>query len=210
MLGRNGETAVTESRIGGVLRAYGVLSAEAQKLVRAHCEKGNTQVMLEAIAEVMLAVGIASGKIPANAGMKTKDLLDRAEEAILKEAQNYNDRGGVLTAKAYASILGLAAEMAKQWLRGFAPPIPTEVEVKGTLEDPEIQDRLTVVALKLREILHEKLRPQEENHLEPEHSVYTLYAQDIEGICHRAAMEMFRAFVDPNTANHELIHKETP
>lgn len=202
---------MTESRIDGVLRARGVLDGDAQRLVRLHCEKGNVQPMVEAISSAMLAVGIASGEIPSNAGVKTKDLLDRAEEAIISAVKRYHEKGGVLIAKGYTSVLGLAAEMAKQWLAAFSPPIPTEVQVKGTLSDPEIQDRLTVVALKLNALLKEKMLASEHNpYLDPESHTYIIKGEDLEGICQRASLEMFRAFLDPNSANHELIHKETP
>lgn len=196
------------STIGGVFRARGVLSAEAQKLVRMHCERGNAQAMIEAVAEFLVSDGIARGRIPPNAGEKRKDLLDRAEQAMYKEAEEYHSKGGVLVAKGYVSITGLVAEMAKHWLREFSPPIPTEVSLKGTLSDPEVQDRLTVVALKLRELIIEQADTYDPEKKELVTSIVSFDEERLEGICRRAAIEMFRAFEDPNKTNHEIIHKE--
>lgn len=202
------------STIGGVFRARGVLSAEAQKLVRMHCERGNAQAMIEAVAEFLVSDGIARGRIPPNAGEKRKDLLDRAEQAMYKEAEEYHSKGGVLVAKGYVSITGLVAEMAKHWLREFSPPIPTEVSLKGTLSDPEVQDRLTVVALKLSEILDEYRETVEHENgagevVSAQKTGTLMIPHDkVEGFCRRAAIEMFRAFEDPNKTNHEIIHKE--
>jgi hypothetical protein len=198
------------SAIGGVFRAKGILSAEAQKLVRMHCERGNAQAMIEAVAEFLVSNGIVRGRIPPNAGEKRKDLLERAEQAMYREAEEYHSKGGVLVAKGYVSITGLVAEMAKHWLREFSPPIPTEFSLKGTLSDPEIQDRLTVVALKLLEILNEYNEIVEHEAGVSAQKIGTIIIphDKVEGFCRRAAIEMFRAFEHPNETNHEIIHKE--
>lgn len=199
---------MTESKIGGVFRAKGVLSAEVQKIVRMHCERGNAQEMIEKVADYLVANGIVHGKIPANAGVKTKDLLERAEAAMISEAEGYHLKGGVLTAKGYVSITGLVAEMAKQWIRSFAAPIPTEYDIRGTLKDPEIQDRLALVAMKLKELLDEYPKTTI-NHDRPGEEEGLFIGEDkVEGFCRRASVEMFRAFNEPNETNHEIIHGE--
>jgi hypothetical protein len=197
-----------ESKIGGVFRAKGVLSAEVQKVVRLHCERGNAQEMIEKVADYLVANGIVTGKIPPNAGVKSRDLLERTEHAMISEAEQYHLKGGVLTAKGYVSITGLVAEMAKQWIRSFAAPIPTEYNIKGTLKDPEIQDRLTIVSIKLQELLKEK-GVLSGGMTDETCDQLILKTDDLEGICRRAAVEMFRAFNEPNEANHEIIHGET-
>lgn len=197
-------------RIGGVFRARGVLSAEAQRLVRLHCERGNAQEMVEKVADALLATAIAVGRVPHNAGVKTKDLLERCEAALYTEAEDYHAKGGVLTAKGFVSIQGLVAEMAKQWLRGFAPPIPTETVVKGTLKDPEIQQRLAVVALKLRDMIWAAATVRDNSSPYVDRSDLVITTDDLEGLCQRAATAMFLALQDPNEANHEIIHGEKP
>jgi hypothetical protein len=197
---------VGDHKIGGVFRAQGVLGADAQRLVRMHCERGNVQEMVEKVADAVLADAIAKGRVPPNAGVKTKDLLERTEAALYVEVESYHAKGGILTAKGFVSIQGLVAEMAKQWLRGFAPPIPTETVVKGTLSDPEIQERLTVVALKLRKLIlmNSNVLP------DPSLAGYHIPEEKLEGLCTSAAVAMFMAFQEPNEANHEIIHGEEP
>jgi hypothetical protein len=197
------------SALGGVLRAKGALAAEVQRIIRAHCEKGNAAGVTVILAEYLLSSGMSRGEIPLNAGIRTGELLERAEEAILRIVNAYHDAGGVLTARGFVSILGLAAEMAKQWISGFAAPIPVETVIKGTLSDPEIQDRLTVVALKVRQLLLSEgdLRG---GMTDDTCDALELKVEDLEGICRRAAIAMFLAFQNPNEANHEIIHKEKP
>lgn len=201
---------MTKSRIAGALRARGVLGGEVQKIIRKHCENGNSQEMIEAVAEAMLAVGISSGRVPPNAGIKTKDLLDRTEAALIKEVEDYHARGGVLTAKGYVSVQGLTAEMAKQWITGFSAPIPETFSIAGTLSDPEIQDRLTLVTLRLRELIMEKVVPLDSVTTGAVVDGKYLFVEKdrLEGICRQAAVDMFRAFTKPNETNHELIHGE--
>lgn len=196
-----------ESRIAGVFKARGVLHGDSQRLVRLHCERGNAQEMIERVAEAMLAEGIAKGRIPANAGMKTRDLLERTEAALLQEVESYHMKGGYLTAKGFVSLTGMVAEMAKQWLQGFSAPIPTETVIKGTLSDPEIQDRLTLVALKLRQLIYEKGRLLG-GMTDETCDLLELKVEDIEVLCQRAAVALFQAFQEPNETNHEIIHGE--
>lgn len=201
-----------KSRIGGVFRAKGVLHGDSQRLVRLHCEKGNAQEMIEKVAEAMLADGIAKGRIPANAGMKTRDLLERTEAAMLQEVEDYHMKGGYLTAKGFVSLTGMVAEMAKQWLQGFSAPIPTETIIKGTLSDPEVQDRLTLVALKLKRLVCETaeddLGRTAMHNGELRTTKLIINDHDLEGLCQRAAVAMFQAFQEPNETNHEIIHGE--
>ena len=193
--------------MGGVIRAEGILGAGTQKLVRLHCERGNIQEMVELIAEGMLAKAMLDRRIPQNAGEKTSDLLARAEEAIIREVDDYTMRGGVLTSK-YVPKSGLVAESAKQWLAGFSSIAHTaEKDLGAGLSDPEIQDRLTLVALTLKKILEDKTEPAQVNaSLDPEYHTRVLKVADIEGICKRAAVAMLRAFNNPNSANHTIIH----
>jgi len=189
---------MTSPNVSGVLRANGVLSAAAQRTVRLHCEAGNAQAMIAAVSECMLSTAIALGKVPANAGIKTTALLQQTEEALAVLASDYHDRGGVLTAKGYTSIIGLVAEMAKLWLSTFSAPIPTVTIIPGTLSDPEIQDRLCVVALRLRRNL-ELASTAVDGKLQ-------LDASKLDGICSAAAQAMFVALTEPNETNHKLIH----
>jgi hypothetical protein len=199
-----------EIRIGGVLRAKGVLSEAGQKAVRQHCERGNAAQMIVAVADTLLVEAMAAGAVPQNAGIKTQELLDRTEEALRRIAETYHERGGVLTAKGYVSIDGLAREMAKQWAQSFSAPIPAEFSLKGTLGDPEIQDRLTLVALKLRQLVIETADTYDAETKGLVTSIVSFDEEKLEGLCQRAAIEMFQAFERPNETNHELIHKEKP
>lgn len=104
----------------------------------------------------------------------------------------------------HASVENLHAELCKQWIRSFSAPIPETYDLERGLEDPEIQARLTVVALKLREKLVEagELRGK----ARAEEAELVLDLDELEGVCGAAALAMFLAFQTPNETNHQLIH----
>lgn len=194
--------------ISGVLRAKGAYHVDTQRLVRKHCEAGNAQAMIVGVADFLLLDAMARGRIPANAGIKTKDLLERTEAALFREAEAYHEAGGFLIAKGFISIQGLVAEMAKQWIQTFSAPIPENLELRGTLSDPEVQDRLTLVALKLRELLY-RTGTLMGGMTDETCDLLELKTADIEGLCQRAATVLFTAFENPNATNHSLIHGES-
>ena len=153
-------------------------------------------MVLEASATVLLLEAIASGAAPGNAGNLSKDFALAVEGSLKDLAQSYLNEGAAIFR--FISVEAFHAELCKQWLAGFAPPISEEFVVQGEVDDPGVQDRLTVVALKLRKLLHERGEVSED--------ALTVPLASIEGICRSAANELFLAFKNPNEANHELIH----
>lgn len=186
----------------GALKGRGLRSLQAVRLMRKLCEAGDVQLVLEAVAAVLLSESLSSGAVPPNAGVVSKDLGYAVEAAIREIVEAYHLDGNPLTTR-HVTTDELVAEMCKQWARGFAPPIADTLSIRGTLSDPEIQDRLTVVALRLRELIIEKTDPLGG---EAEPTGYHLDAETLEVLCKDAALAMFTAFETPNETNHELIH----
>lgn len=188
--------------LASTLKGVGLRSAPAVRLMRKLLEAGRIQPVLEAVAEVLLSESILSGRVPTNAGRPTQDFALAAEAAISDVVNEYHMQGNPLTSR-YVPPLGLVAEMCKQWIVGFAAPIPETSYIRGTLGDPEIQDRLTVVALKLRELFMSKteVRPQYDDA-----PGWFMHAEKLEALCRDASVAMFLAFQHPNDTNHQLIH----
>lgn len=188
--------------LASTLKGVGLRSAPAVRLLRKLLEAGHVQPVLEAVAEVLLSESILSGKVPVNAGKPSQDFALAAEAAIADVVDTYHMQGNPLTSR-HVPPLGLVAEMCKQWIVGFAAPIPETSYIRGTLGDPEIQDRLTVVALKMRELFlsRSEVRPQHDNA-----PGWFLHAEKLEGLCRDVSVAMFLAFQHPNETNHRLIH----
>lgn len=184
--------------ISGVLKAYGVFHAKSQGLVRKHCEAGNSAAMVLAVSDALLAHCSTQGHIPPNIGVRTRDLDAAALAALHTAAEIYHSSGGVLVAKGYVSVEVLAATMHRLWVEGWASPIKATKSLAEGLSDPEVNDRLTVVAQSLRHMLNECPGGCP---IDPER---------LEGFCKLAALQMFRAFQDPNAENHRLIHGAPP
>ena len=191
--------------LGGTLKGVGLRSASAVKLMRKLLEAGHVQRVLEGVAEVLLSESQLAGRVPLNAGKPTQDLALAAEAAIADIVNEYHMQGNPLTSR-YVPPLGLTAEMCKQWIVGFAPQIPTTFSLKHGLSEPEVQDRLGVVALHARQIFleHSEVLPVPE--LPP--GVF-IHEEKFEDLCRKVALLLFLAFEHPNEVNHELIHGET-
>ncbi len=200
----------------GVGKRHGSASREFQRLIRANCERGDTQNATKAVAAVLLSEGERAALIPTPTGVKTNELLARAEEAIKHVASEYHMRGGVLTAKGYVPRLGLVAEMAKQWLEGFSPPIQTSVDLRDGLLEEELNARLALTAQAVLEELVEVCHNHGRDEVlamiaEPyEGGVVEIYSDKIEGFCMKAARKMFEAFQNPNEIAHKKAHGVTP
>lgn len=182
-----------------ILKGSGLRSHPSSRLLRRLCDAGETQLALEAVAKVLLLEAQAAGVVPVPAGVISKDLALAVEEALRETARDYLLNGGTVLFR-FVPASALSAEMHKQWVQGAAPPIPQTVVVKGTLSDPEIQDRLTVVALRTRQLLLERGALNEAG------DTLSLPLDSMEGLCRRIANALFLAFQRPNEANHELIH----
>jgi hypothetical protein len=178
------------------LRGVGLRSLSATKLMRRMCDDGDAQLVLEAAVDVLLSEAVLSRAVPANVGVLSKDFALAAEGALRDVARAYLDEGAPVFR--YASLESFHAELCKQWLSGFAPPIPKEPVVEGWLADPAINDSLTVAALKLRALFFERAKVIDDTLVFP--------ADAIEGLCRSAVNEVFLAIKDPNQANHELLH----
>lgn len=189
-----------QSTLAAILKSSGLRSQTGLRAMNSLLDAGAFVVVTEAVAEVMLSNGIQCGRIPANSGMKTRELCSAAEEAIQHEVKVYHEEGNPLTSR-FISPLGLVAEMAKQWLEGFSLPIPETKSLRGTLSDPEVQDRLTVAALSLQDHFVTQ-------GLLDASGALSVPAEKLEGVCRAACLAVFRAFEEPNATNHRLIHKE--
>jgi hypothetical protein len=188
----------------GAMKGLGLKHGSLVKAVRRLCETGHAQLVLEATAEVLLSNAILSGAVPPNAGVMSKDLALAVEAALLPVARDHLQDGTPLWK--YATADHLHAEMCKQWVQGFAPPIPETHSIRGTLSDPEVQDRLTVVTLVLRELILEASDTYDSTGAFESDEVRFSASERLEKLCRDAAVTMFRAFEHPNTTNHELIH----
>lgn len=194
--------------LAGTLKGVGLRSPGAVKLLRKLLEAGHVQRALEGVAEVLLSEAVLSGKVPTNAGRPTQDLALAAEAAIADVVDEYHMAGNPLTSR-HVPPLGLVAEMCKQWIVGFAPPIPNTFSLKRGLEDPEVQDRLGVVALKAREIILQTSDTYDSTG-SWESSEVRFSGEKLEDLCRKLSLLLFLAFEHPNEINHELIHGEKP
>ncbi len=215
------------SATAAALKRHGSRSATAQRLLRLQFERGSPQVAIEALAQALLFEGIAGQRIPRPAGTRTKDLADRAEEAIITEVANYHEQGGVLLAKNLVEPIQLVAECAKQWLAAFEPTLVSEIDLAAEKTKEEINYRLALVAqLVGLELLNAsgKLeavglgmsiadRPEALSYLEslasdPFDVTFTL--QDIEGFCMKLSKRMYDTFQLTEEAAHAALHGELP
>lgn len=199
------------SALGSALRGVGLRSHAGIRTIRRLCEAGDVQLVVEAVADILLSEGVASGVIPANAGVLSKD-LGYAVEAAVKDAVNrYHLEGNPLTSRWLDSPDYLVAEICKQWLASFAPPIDKTFSLHDRIEEEEVSSRLGVVALVAREILNQYREITE--HTDEQgvvtsspSSVIRIHEDQLENICRNLALALFNAFENPNETNHELLH----
>lgn len=189
--------------LASVLKGLGLRNASSVRLLKKLCDAGEVQLAVEAVAEVLLLDSLSTRVVPANAGVISKDLALAAEAALYDVALKYLSSGTVLFRFVPAS--SLHAELCKQWIQRAAPPIPQEIVIKGTLSDPEIQDRLTVVALRMRQLLLEQ-GELSGGMTDETCDTLILPLESMEGLCRGIANALFLAFQNPNEANHELVH----
>lgn len=171
---------------------------ESAKTLSKLCKSGQAQVVLEAVAEVLLD----DSRIPPNAGVLSKDFLIAVEAALLDVAEAYNASWNPLTPR-YASVDQLHSEMVHQWRAGFRKPIPETVSVRNGLLEEEIGDKLTIMAQMMRGILRKACEVTVDATGD---SIWVFRATDLESICKEAAHTLLEAFEKPNEANHKLIH----
>jgi hypothetical protein len=189
------------STLLGVLKAQGLMTAKGQGVVRQQCEAGRIQPAVEAVAAVLLSTGMQDQRIPHNTGIRDK-LLETTEAAIKEAVKNYHDNGGVLLAKGYARPLELIAEMAKQWLASFSPPI-RDKEKLSRFDPEELNHRLSLTAMALRDLLLEASTS------DPGGATLVIPVERVEGLCRSGALQMLRVFDDPNDAHHKRVHGDT-
>lgn len=188
----------------GIIKAHGLRD---ERTVRALQLLLRVEIapVLSSVAIALMDEGIRSGKIPANVGRATEDFLIAASAAIEDLVRDYHMQGNPLTSR-YVEPEQLTEEIWRFWKGTFSSLVHTPEKDMGTgMQDPEIQDRLTVVALKMREIILERTS---EMGGEATPVGYFLDADRLEGLCHEAAKALFVAFNNPNETNHALIHGE--
>jgi hypothetical protein len=204
----------TSSLIGMGKAVGGALAAKYQKTLRHGLERrADPEPYLQATANLLLWE-FTPTEIPEPSGMKTEDLLARAEEAFVRVAGLYRSKGGVLLAKHYVGELALVGEMARQWAESFSEEVPTSVDLSKDLTKEEIETRLGLTAKADFLELMEAASLDSSNHLarrllmESTGGVLQLPTSKLEGLCKRLALRMYQAFQEPNELAHLLVHGE--
>lgn len=210
------------SALAAALKRGGSRGPKAQRLLRLQAERGDPQVAVEALAQALLFEGVRDRLIPRPSGTRTKELADRAEEAIIKAAAEYHESGGVLLAKGYVERLHLIAEMAKQWLDSFTTTLSENLDPEP---EEELVHRLALVAQLVGVHLLDgggvldahgldtsvKNRPAAlalMEQLADDPFQISLEVQDLEGLCMRLARVMFEAYQMSEDAAHAALHGE--
>ncbi len=187
-----------------VVKSRGLLSQVVQTLVRKHCETGNVTAMKEIVAAVIVLNGMQSRDVPRNVGIKTQEILYIGMEALQRRVDDYHARGGVLTAKGYATTDQLLAEAEKQWLKGWSRQVDETIGLGTDKTEEEIRDKLTLVAQRLRDLIMETGVVED---VEDDIRI-TIKGSKLEGLCMRSARQMFEVFNFPNQAIHDATHRD--
>jgi hypothetical protein len=194
----------------GALKGAGLRSAASVKVLRKLLAAGHEQAVLESVAEVLLSEAIQAGRVAANAGKPSQDFAMAVEAEIVDVVREYHEGGNPLTSRFVAPEY-LVSEMCKQWLAGFAAPISETLSVPGQIDDPEVSDRLAVVALAARDLIRKKADAQPG--VAPDGNPTTIWSLNdfaLEDVCRSLSIALFLAFKHPNDANHEIIHGKKP
>ena len=139
--------------VSGIAVAYGVTHPRTQKVVLAHCKRGGQEVMREVIGEVMLDTAISEGMVPAPIGIKTKDLVERVNHALIELCKNYLHTGGVLVARRYIRLEDLHATLLKFWHTRFTKPLKQSPSVIDGLPQQEVLARLAIAAKGAKDVV---------------------------------------------------------
>jgi hypothetical protein len=186
--------------LSAALIGVGLGDKRALKLLKQFLERGEVQLVVEAVASVLLYENqIKHPRIPRSVGRPTRELASIAEGAITEVVAEYHQGGNPLTdpARGFVEPLQLVAEMCKLWIAGFRL-----IQVTSRLVpelDQEKEDRLTVTALCLRALIARYAETLEDGRL-------ALSDDALEGLCRTAAAAMLHAFDHPNETLHELTH----
>lgn len=191
---------MTEINIVGVFTAFGILSKQAQALVRKNCEAGHVEKMREAVTHHLLLDGICNKRIVLNSGIMD-EIVEAARSGCVREADAYHGSGGVLTAKGYWTAEELSEAMLAQWKRDFSKPI--EVTKHWPLTE-EMENRLTVVALRASQVIAERAVT-----IDYPGKVLLIPVEGLEGLCSSLARATYEALELPNETIHKLLHGET-
>jgi len=183
--------------IAGVIRAFGLLDSRVQSSIRKHCEAGNVDAMVQAVADSMLSTAMLQKRIPPNAGIQTVELVLIADAGAREVVDQYRALGGVLLAKGYAEPEALVHGIVQQWSDTWAPRI--ESVVPQPLDPDRINDVSSVAAqTALRRL---------SCYIDGDNIV--IPSSQVEGLCNRLVNDMLRALLEPNAANHRLIHGDS-
>jgi hypothetical protein len=184
--------------------------------------------MVEALAEALLYEGVRDSIIPRPAGVRTKELAERAEAAITEVVRSYHEHGGVVLAKDFAQPIAVVAEMAKQWITEFGST-PPGTDLSKLVSGEELSTRLGAAAQTLAMIVADVAGVLAEHDLtmraadqpaaldllgrlmsETPRGTLTIRHEQLEGLCQRAALAMFSAFQEPDRHTHRTNHGEEP
>lgn len=180
-----------------VASSEGVLGPRFQRLSLRLSHEGRLAEVVEAVAAVTLARGLATGRVPPNRGRKTQELLHRVEEALRRETEDLRSRGLAILAKEWVLPNQLVAAMASQWLRDFS-----EVPVTTDRWDPVEEERNQRLAIAAQAVAEELIARSgaDAAAVRDRGDPLRLDVPDFEALCRRLALVAVRAYRDPNDA----------
>ena len=160
--------------------------------------------MQEVIGEVMLDNLIVTKRVPSPIGIKTKELLERVEVALIEACRAYMTQGGVLVARRYIRLEDLYATLLKFWHSRFMKPLKENPSIIDGLPQAELIARMAIAAQGARAIVQSQTKKQviggkmcfviEEDYLEP--------------FCMAVANATYEGFHRPDQMVHRMIHSK--
>ena len=187
----------------GTIKAEGLLSPKVQKILQHHCGTGHIVEVADVVARVLYDQALQEHSIPEPVGVRTRELVERAQDGIRNVVEAYARRG-VLCAKGYYPPSQLALLLLDCWESDFNGAL-RHVEIGSGLPDTTDHDfvaRAAVAAQALAKMLEKLPRSQEGDALLP--------MKDMEGFCIAAVRMMHAAYTKPDVTVHELVHGHTP
>ena len=192
--------------VSGIAIAYGPTDPRTQKVVLAHCQRGGAEVMREVLGEVMIDTAITEKRVPYPVGIKTKELIDQVQKALVVICKEYLNNGGVLVARKYIRLEDLYATLLKFWHARFMKPLKEHPTVIDGLPQAEVLARLAISAQAARTIVFTQLKKKiidgkvcfviEDSYLEP--------------FCMAVANATYEGFHRPDRMVHNMIHNTDP
>lgn len=188
----------------GILAAYGTTRREPQKIVLTLCEAGYTLTVLQILAEYLVEDSMRLGVIPPNTGMLSRQLQEITRERSLKAAEAYHMKGGILTAKGFATVPALATAMVAYWEKNFAAPVPVSRKV-AKIAPEEAAARLTVATQEAKRFFESCMK---RGIVQLDQNCYSIHEMALEPLLVGIVRAAIKAYDSPNETIHEAAHGE--